>query len=389
MENTLPITQAARLFVEQKLTDELTDDHRYHNLAHTLKVREAALELAKAENCTEQETEWIELAALFHDVGFSSTYEGHEAVSVQIAKGFLATNRYTEADTEEVLQLIRATYPPKQPTTLLERIIKDADLSGLGSKNHPQRLSALRHEWSVFLHQQYEEEEWRVLNYQFLSRHRYFTEAARQAYGDQWKANRKLLKPNKKKKKKKKAPATGPIASSKSAQMMFKTALRNHIDLASLADNKANIMLSVNALIITILIPLAASYISEGRMYLLAPMGILLLTCLSSMVSATLATRPIRTEGQTSSEAIREGRSNLFFFGNFYRMNYADYELGMKQVIAGDALLEGSIMRDLFFLGSSLGKKYQRLRLCYTIFMWGIILTVVAFGISYSWASNI
>ena len=35
---------------------------------------------------------------------------------------------------------------------------------------------------------------------------------------------------------------------------MFKTALRNHLDLSNLADNKANIMLSVNALIITIAI---------------------------------------------------------------------------------------------------------------------------------------
>ena len=178
------------------------------------------------------------------------------------------------------------------------------------------------------------------------------------------------------------------IGGNKSAQMMFKTSLRNHLDLAALADNKANIMLSVNALIITIVIPLAASYIADGNSYLLLPMILLLLTCLLSMVFATLATRPIRMEGHTEMEQIKNGKSNLFFFGNFYKMKFEDYQTGMMDVLAEESKLDGSIMRDLYYLGSSLGTKYKQLRLCYTIFMWGIIATVAAFGISYGLLIN-
>ena len=97
---------------------------------------------------------------------------------------------------------------------------------------------------------------------------------------------------------------------------MFKTALRNHMDLSNLADNKANIMLSVNALIVTIAIPMGAGYVNDDS-HLMIPVIILLLTCLSSMIFATLATRPIPMTGHTSQEAIQEGRANLFFFGNF------------------------------------------------------------------------
>ncbi|MDV7394754.1 DUF5706 domain-containing protein, partial [Arthrospira platensis SPKY1] len=130
--------------------------------------------------------------------------------------------------------------------------------------------------------------------------------------------------------------------------MMFKTALRNHLDLSNLADNKANIMLSVNALIITIAMPLAVSFI-KSNLFLLIPLGCLLATCLLSMIFATLATRPIPMTGYTAKEQIDEGRSNLFFFGNFYSMKYDEYQEGMKAVIADESNLEGSIMRDLFF----------------------------------------
>jgi hypothetical protein len=165
--------------------------------------------------------------------------------------------------------------------------------------------------------------------------------------------------------------------------MMFKTALRNHLDLSNLADNKANIMLSVNALIITIAIPLAATYIRQSW-YLLIPMSTLLATCIISMIFATLATRPMKMLGYTSEERIKSGKSNLFFFGNFYRMTFDEYKTGMEHVISNEEELESTIMRDLYSLGHSLGRKYQQLRTTYTVFMVGIVLTVVIFGITYA-----
>ncbi len=172
------------------------------------------------------------------------------------------------------------------------------------------------------------------------------------------------------------------IQNSRSAQMMFKTALRNHLDLSTLADNKANIMLSVNALIITVVMPVTITYVG-GNYYYLIPLACLLLTCLSSMTYATLATRPIKMTGYTPLDKIKQGQSNLFFFGNFYRMDLTEYEEGMNQVLADNDKLDGSILRDLYFLGRSLGTKYNQLRKCYNLFMLGIFGTVLVFAVCY------
>ena len=137
-------------------------------------------------------------------------------------------------------------------------------------------------------------------------------------------------------------------------------------------------MLSVNALIITFALPLLGKEIANNRM-LLVPTILLLTVCLVSMIFATLATRPIPMKGYSSMESILQKKSNLFFFGNFFRMSFDEYREGMNATVADDTILDTTIMRDLFFLGKTLGAKYSHLRRCYTIFMYGIIATVSAF----------
>lgn len=80
-------------------------------------------------------------------------------------------------------------------------------------------------------------------------------------------------------------------------------------------------------------------------------------------------------------ESILAKKSNLFFFGNYYKMSFDEYREGMNATVADDSILDTTIMRDLFFLGKTLGKKYAYLRRCYTFFMYGIIITVFAFVI--------
>jgi hypothetical protein len=44
--------------------------------------------------------------------------------------------------------------------------------------------------------------------------------------------------------------------------------------------------------------------------------------------------------------------------------------------------LYNTMMMDIYYLGVVLAKKYKYLRIAYTIFMWGLILAVIAFGIA-------
>lgn len=380
----------AERYVKQLLQDQLTPDHYYHNLPHTLAVVDAARLLSARHELPETECEIVELAAWFHDTGFTQTYEGHEEASADIAEAFLKEENFLPEGIEAVKRLILATKPNHEPADQLEMLLRDADLSNIGRADYLALLSGLRHEWEVFRQETHKDRAWYKLNYKFLKQHQYNTEVAQEIYGTQHQQNVKTLKKlssKKKKKKKNKGKAdtrTGnTIGTNRSAQMMFKTALRNHMDLSNLADNKANIMLSVNALIVTIAVPMAAGYVNDAP-HLMVPVIILLLTCLVSMIFATLATRPIPMTGMTSQDDILQGRSNLFFFGNFYRMSITEYDEGMNTVIREDANLESAIKRDLYFLGRSLGKKYNQLRICYNLFMIGVVLSVVLFGISYA-----
>ncbi len=383
----MSITQEAEKYITDLLEEKLGDNYSYHNLGHTLGVRDACLEIGQGMKLKKEELEMLELAALFHDTGFVAQYDGHEEASQRIAKAFLEQRGYKGKKLEKVLRCIEITQMGKEPSTLLEKIMKDADLANLGSTDYLHTLDGLRHEWEVMLGQVHSNKEWFELNRSFLKNHSYYTSYADTHFAPQVQKNQKALKklakaqqPDMKKSDK---PAPTSITGSRSAQMMFKTALRNHLDLSNLADNKANIMISINAAIVTFALPVAWSYISTLG-YLLWPSITLLITCLSSMVFATLATRPIKMMGYTDEEKIKAGQSNLFFFGNFFKMSFDEYFRGMQQTIEQEDRLEGAIMRDLYFLGKSLGRKYSQLRVCYNIFMLGIILTVLVFLISFN-----
>ena len=374
--------------VRLMLQTELSDDIQFHDWAHTENVLRAAQELGKAADCSEKEMEWLSLAAIFHDTGYSDTYEDHETVSKKYAENYLQRLNYPKADTEQVLQLIEATRFKYEPTNKLEKIIRDADLSHLGQRRYKERMKALRKEQESVIDGDIKKWSWREENLDFLKEHSYHTEAARNLFSERKAKNidklEKRLKKKKKKKKtpKEKEPQLDSLTDSKTARMLFKTALRNHIDLTNIADQKANMMLSINAIILTIGMPLFANYI-RYNLFLSIPAVLFLLTCAITMTYATLATRPIKMDGTTDLDKINSGRTNLFFFGNFYKIDLPIYQETVSKIVGQQDLVEKSVITDLYYLGQALGSKYRQLRTCYTVFIVGFALTVLSFILSY------
>ena len=379
------ITEAedyVRQIFEQKIPSNV---YTYHNWVHTCQVRDEVMVLGRQAGLQNGDLEMLNLATLFHDSGFSETYVGHEEASIRIARDFLEARHYPPEKIETISQMIEVTKMDVKPRTKLEALVKDADTSSLGKNHFHIYTNSLRKELNSMQHADLSKKDWAKTNLRFLDEHEYFSQVGKERYEPTKAENRRLLQDEinltstvEEKEPKKKVPNT--IGNSKSAQTQFKTALRNHIDLSSIADNKANIMLSVNALIITFALPLLGRLIADNKLLLL-PTIMLLSVCIVSMVFATLATRPIPMKGYSSMESILAKKSNLFFFGNYYRMTFDEYEQGMNATVADDDILDTTIMRDLFFLGKTLGFKYAYLRKCYTIFMYGIITTVVAFVI--------
>lgn len=379
MQNQL--VQQAEKYIVELLEKGLTADYRYHDLPHTLSVRDTSLELGKRYRLEAGEMELLELAALFHDTGFTKSYNGHEDVSKEIAAGFLKNENCPAEKIAQIQSLIETTKVGVEPQTLLEKILKDSDFN-TNESGYEEKSAALRKEWEVCCGIKMNDEEWLQNNINFWEGHRFYTGEAQAMFGE---AKRKTLKKLRKQEEKNKIEAGEvefAISESKSAQMIFKTTLRNQIDLTNIADNKANIMLSINSLLITIGIPMLATNI-EKNPNLVYPAAVLLLTCILSIVFATLATRPVRMEGTTEFSAIDEGNTNLFFFGNFFKMQRDDYMRGLMKVMQNENILDKSIVNDLYFLGRTLGNKYRRLRITYQIFMFGMVLTVATFAVTY------
>lgn len=385
VEQTDIITAAedyVRHIFEEKIPSNI---YMYHNWVHTGQVRDEAILLARQAGIKSDELELLNLASLFHDVGFSVAYTGHEDHGIQIAKDYLESIDYPKEKIQIIERLINATRVDVKPKTQLEALLKDADTSSLGRPHFQIYTNSLRKELNGLQNAVLTKRDWTLANLQFLEEHEYYSDVAKERYGQTKIENKRLLGEelvliDAKIEQKRLGTVDEPntIGTSKSAQTMFKTALRNHIDLSAIADNKANIMLSVNALIITFALPLLGKEIAANRV-LLIPTILLLTVCVVSMIFATMATRPIPMKGYSSMESILAKKSNLFFFGNYYRMSFEEYEQGMNATVADDSILDTTIMRDLFFLGRTLGFKYAHLRKCYTIFMYGIIVTVIAF----------
>ena len=79
----------------------------------------------------------------------------------------------------------------------------------------------------------------------------------------------------------------------KGIETMFRTALKNHMELSAIADNKANIMLSINAIIISISLSTLIPNFDENPK-LIIPTMILLLVCIVTIVFILLHQRELK-----------------------------------------------------------------------------------------------
>jgi uncharacterized protein len=161
-------------FVINLLKENLPENYYYHNFMHTLYVIETALAIGKHENCTPEELELIELAALWHDTGYIKTYKNHEEESCNLARHYLPVYGTPAADIEIVCGMIMATQIPQSPENKLEEILADADLEYLGTEAFERTANDLFRELRS-INPDLNEEKWRNTQISFIGKHHFFT----------------------------------------------------------------------------------------------------------------------------------------------------------------------------------------------------------------------
>ncbi|WP_299117698.1 Pycsar system effector family protein [uncultured Winogradskyella sp.] len=387
-------------FVTHFLNDNLDPKFVYHNLAHTQRVVNRVTELTEESKLTDTEKHQLVIAAWFHDTGFTKTIKGHETESVKIATSFLKDHNASEEDIKAITKVILATEMTYKPKTEIEGLIRDADSSHVSSKNYNNYTSLLRKEWELTLDKKVTKQDWIDENIKFLTSHTFYSATATKKWEgrkgknlasliqSQSKIREATEKLNQKKnelsfkKEKRDLPDRG-------IETMFRVALRNHITLSDIADTKANILLSVNAIIISVALSnLLPKLDNPSNAYLIYPTLIFLTFTVVCIVLSVLATRPNVTKGKFTKEDVANQKVNLLFFGNFHQMSLSEFEWAMHEMMQDKEYLYGSLTKDLYFLGLVLNRKYNLLRITYTVFMIGIVISVIAFAVSFYMAES-
>jgi HD superfamily phosphodiesterase len=378
-------------YVTSILNSHSSPKNIYHDISHTLEVVAAAEEIGRASGLSDSDLEILLIAAWFHDIGYIDTVNGHEKKSIERAEKFLGNENYSEDKIAKVIGCIKATEMPQSPKSFIEEVLCDADLSHIGRKSFKNRNELYRSEIEARLGKKLSEYDFLKQSIDFFSHHTFFTDYARNEFNEMKSEN--LYKLQKKFRKLVKKSGEEDFddhddskeynykKTGRGVETMFRNTMRTHVEFSALADNKANIMISVNTLIITAVMAVLASKLDKNP-HLAIPTLIIILVSLSTLVFAVLVTRPIITSGKFTKKEILEKRANLLFFGNFHKMPLEDFSWGMKQMINDQEYLYESMIKDFSHLGQVLGIKYKYLRICYNIFIYGIIISVIAFGIA-------
>jgi hypothetical protein len=357
----------------------------YHNLHHAQQIAEQVTKMGNYYQLEKMVLEDLYFAAWMHDVGYwEAGASGHEVRGAEIAERYLIDEmRMDKGRVERIQSLILSTVMPQNPQNLLEEIICDADLFHLGSEAFFNQTLLLKSEIEKTGQRKISLIEWLSETRDFMTKHHYHTDYAKsffqpvkernldildrqiRAMEEDIPAKSKVIKKEKKK-------------SERGIETMFRITSTNHLELSALADNKANIMISVNSIIISIVVTVLIRKLEEFPNYIV-PTVMLVGTCLTAMVFAILATRPKVTSRTVNKADVQNKKGNLLYFGNFHELSLDEYKEGMHSLMEDGSYLYDSMITDIYFLGEVLAKKYRLLRKSYNIFMFGFVVSVISF----------
>ncbi|MDQ7949472.1 MAG: DUF5706 domain-containing protein [Pedobacter sp.] len=371
----------------------------YHNLEHTQDVVKATIEIANHYQLNDKDFFIVTTGAWFHDTGYFEDDVNHEQKGAELATEFLKQKDVSADIRDAVMQVILSTKMPQRPTNQLENILCDGDLFHLGTTDFTKKRKLMHKEVELLHGLKFNKNEWRKKDIDFLESQHYHTDYCVLLLNDQKAKNidklREKLKdtdepedievantgaiPEKQEKLLKKKAKERP---DKGIETMFRITSSNNQRLSDMADNKAQLLITVNSIILSLIVSLVLRRL-EDNAFLIVPTFILLMVALSCIIFSILATRPSIPDGLFNDNDLERKKVNLLFFGNFYKMALSDYSKGMVKVMNDKEFLYGTLITDVYSQGVVLGRKYKLIRIAYNIFMFGLIAAVLAYIVSY------
>ncbi len=384
----------AEAYVFNLFKDKLSSEYIYHDYLHTLRVVTAVNELIKGELIEEPDAHSLRLAAWFHDSGYIEGFENHEERSCRIFKDFIGQHSFENVNVQQVCDLILATKYTHFPTNLLEMCLKDADFYHFTLDNYSELGDLLKKEIETTCTKKLTDTDWCKENLNVLTKNQYyFTNYAKTHWQPKKEKNIYKLRLNLEKLQLNKKSTSKELKEKKLEKLerpergidtLFRVTLNNHTQLSAIADSKANILLSVNSIIISIsLTAIIPKLDSPNNAHLIIPTFLLLIFSVVTIVFTILATKPKVSSKTITKTDIEQRKANILFFGNFHQLRLNDFNDAMNDLMKDRDYLYDTLIKDLYYLGLVLNKKYKMLSISYTVFMFGIIISVAAFCLAF------
>ena len=389
------------------LKNQLSPDLVFHNFEHTKGIVDAVQAIGTHEQLSDEEMEIAQIAAWFHNTGYRDAYDGHEKKSKAIASEFLSKEEVLPEKADKILACILASQAGNKPKHKIEEVLVDAKQAAVKEGDYKVQLDLLRQELLAIKKVEQSEVEGlqkhlkKILKYEFHTtygkevllpaRDKLKTKLEKrlnklQKMVDESLSNRLgVTAAQLKAMKKKLQKAEG--RPERGIETMFRLTSKNHLDLSGMADSKANIMISINSIIMSVVLGSLMQKLDSNE-HLVYPTIILLAVNLGALIFAILSLRPNVSDGLFTREDIENQKTNLLFFGNFHKMKREDYHWGMNKLMENSNFLYSNLIDDIYFLGVVLARKYKLLRTSYTIFMFGMVVVVIAYIISLQFAEE-
>lgn len=391
MKEEAQILKVTEEYVSSLYDEQQTECLYFHNLGHTKQVVKRVNEIAAHYQLNNRDLQVLLIAAWFHDTGYLFVSPHlHEEKSVELMRAFAAKIDLDAVDVEEIAGCIMATKIPCMPATALQKIMCDADTYHLGTKDFNKYNKTIRKEFSCTAGKSFDPAGFNDNALKFLQEHGFHTDYCRQLLNEQKMTNMKKLSKKIRTdevmtelhdKEERPGQLVEKRGTMKGVQTMLRLTSSNHIQLSEMADSKANILISVNAIIISVILTVMLRKLQTDP-YLTIPSFLFLAFSVATIITAILATRPKLSSGIFMEDDIQNKKTNLLFFGNFHKMPVEHYDKAMRTMMQDPDYLYSSIIQDIYYLGAVLGKKYRLIRISYNIFMIGILLSVGAFALA-------
>lgn len=164
--------------------------------------------------------------------------------------------------------------------------------------------------------------------------------------------------------------------SARGIETMFRTAYRSQLDLTALAATKANIMISLNGIILSVL-TLSGPFVLVAEPMFSAPIAVFLATCLCSIIFAVLAAQPYSFKRKSTVDDFRDDKANILVFEHFASLDRDEHSKLMAELLRKNERIYMNMTWQLYLLGIAANRKFRLLKISYTSFLVGLTVSTI------------